>query len=252
MEFVTSETANVISMPLGVTSIDDPKSTKRTGSRTLSKAVSLHLEGKRESAAKMLTKAIDGGEHDSASVFGPGTHSIRDARFRAAAASTYAQLVALEPLHRTAHFNLAVCHGNLKNWKAPADAFRRAGEVDATRADALLGLGISLIHMGSPAQAMEPLDKYLRLFPEHEQALFGKAVAYNRPAGRRSGGSLPQGAGAQSAVRRGALQLGGDVPGAEGPRLGPAVCRDADRIAAGFDGGDGSAGHPGIRAMGII
>ena len=29
---------------------------------------------------------------------------------------------------------------------------------------------------------MEPLDKYLSLFPDHEQALFGKAVACSRPA----------------------------------------------------------------------
>ena len=50
-----------------------------------------------------------------------------------AAAATYAQLVELEPLHRTAHFNLAVCQGNLKNWKAAAEAFRRAADVDATR-----------------------------------------------------------------------------------------------------------------------
>src|SRR5579863_9798735 len=160
MEFLTNEPANVISMPLGVTSIDDAKSPKRVGSRTLSKAVSLHLEGKRESAAKMLTKAIDSGERD-ASLYSALGHIHYEMRDYESAATTYAQLVGLEPQHRTAHFNLAVCQGNLKNWKEAAEAFRRAAEVDATRADALLGLGISLIHTGSPAQAMEPLDKYL-------------------------------------------------------------------------------------------
>src|ERR1035438_2658412 len=108
MEFLTSEPANVISMPLGVTSIDDPKSTKRSGSRTLSKAVSLHLEGKRESAAKMLGKAIDSGEQDAAlySALGHIQYEMNDYE---SAAATYAQLAQLEPLHRTAHFNLAVC-----------------------------------------------------------------------------------------------------------------------------------------------
>ena len=48
---------------------------------------------------------------------------------------------------------------------------------DATRSDALLGLGIALIHDGRAAEAITPLDKYLSLFPEHEQALFGNAVA---------------------------------------------------------------------------
>src|SRR5205807_7627102 len=43
--------------------------------------------------------------------------------------------------------------------------------------DAMLGLGIALIHDGRAVEALHPLDKYLSLFPEHEQALFGHAVA---------------------------------------------------------------------------
>ena len=41
----------------------------------------------------------------------------------------------------------------------------------------MLGLGIALIHEARPAEALLPLEKYLSLFPDHEQALFGKAVA---------------------------------------------------------------------------
>jgi len=178
MEFITSETAAVPAIPPGVTSIDEVKNLKRTN-RTLSKAVSLHLEGKLESAAKLLSKAIDSGESEPAlySALGHIQYEMRD---YAAAAATYAQLVGLEPLHRTAHFNLAVCQGNLKNWKAAAESFRQAADADGTRADAMLGLGISLIHAGSPAQAMEPVEKYLSLFPDNEQALFGKAVALHQ------------------------------------------------------------------------
>ena len=122
------------------------------GEPHLSKAVSLHLEGKLESAAKMLSKAIEAGERDPAlySALGHIQYEMRDYE---AAAAVYAQLVELEPLHRTAYFNLGVCQGNLKNWKAAAESFRVAAEVDATRTDALLGLGISLIHTGSPAKA---------------------------------------------------------------------------------------------------
>src|SRR5207248_9856069 len=88
-----------------------------------------------------------------------------------------AQRAEAEPRHRTAHFNLGVCQGNLKEWREAADAFRRAPTMDAQRADAVLGLGIALIHDGRAAEAIQPLDKYLSLFPDHEQALFGHAVA---------------------------------------------------------------------------
>jgi len=108
-------------MPPGVTSINELKTQKRA-SRTLSKAVSLHLEGKLESAARLLSKAIEAGEHD------PGLYSALghihfEMREYEAAGMAYAQLVELEPLHRTAHFNLGVCHGHTKNWKAAAEAF---------------------------------------------------------------------------------------------------------------------------------
>src|SRR5579883_2589746 len=113
MEFMTTESSAIPSMQPGVTSIEDVKAQKRSN-KTLSKAVSLHLEGKLESAAKLLTKAIESGESDAAlySALGHIQYEMRDYD---SAAATYSQLVDLEPAHRTAHFNLAVCHGNLKN-----------------------------------------------------------------------------------------------------------------------------------------
>ena len=66
-------------MPAAVTSIDEVKQLKRPN-RTLSKAVSLHLEGKLESAAKMLSKAIESGERDPAlySALGHIHYEMRD------------------------------------------------------------------------------------------------------------------------------------------------------------------------------
>ena len=148
MQVVTKSTAGAKTLPAAVTSIEEAKLLKRPN-RTLSKAVSLHLEGKLESAAKMLSKAVESGERDPAlySALGHIHYEMRD---YAAAAAVYAQLVELEPLHRTAYFNLGVCQGNLKEWGAAAESFRVAAEVDATRTDALLGLGTSLIHTGQP------------------------------------------------------------------------------------------------------
>src|SRR5579872_5032789 len=100
MEFLTTETGNMPAMP-PVTSIDEVKNQKRPN-RTLSKAVSLHLEGKLESAAKLLTKAIESGERDPAlySALGHIHYELRD---YASAAAVYSQLVEIEPLHRTGH-----------------------------------------------------------------------------------------------------------------------------------------------------
>ena len=63
MEFM-SGTDHGVSLPSGVTPITDLKNQKRA-SKTLSKAVSLHLEGKLESAVRLLTKALDDGERDA-------------------------------------------------------------------------------------------------------------------------------------------------------------------------------------------
>src|SRR3974390_1995843 len=133
-------------MPPGVTPITELKHQKRV-SRTLSKAVSLHLEGKLDGAAHLLIKAIDDGEREPGlySALGHIQYEMRD--FEGAAA-TYQQLIELDAMHRTAHFNLGVCQGHLKNWKLAVQCFARAIEVDGTRADALLGLGISQINTG--------------------------------------------------------------------------------------------------------
>src|SRR5216684_1887358 len=180
MQHVTGLETDGLPLPPGVTPINDIKNQKRA-SKTLSKAVGLHLEGKLEPAARLLTKALEDGEREIGlySALGHIQYEMRD---YSAAAATYTQLAEAEPKHRTAHFNLGVCYGNLKQWREAAEAFRRASAVDATRSDALLGFGIALIHDGRAADALHPLDKYLSLFPDHEQALFGHAVALQQTA----------------------------------------------------------------------
>ena len=147
MEFM-SGTENGVSLPPGVTPITDLKNQKRAN-KTLSKAVSLHLEGKLESAARLLSKALDDGERD-AGLYSALGHIQCEMQDYQAAAGTYARLTDLDPRHRTAWFNLGVCQGHTRQWRESADAFRRAIEVDATRSDAVLGRGIALIHEGRP------------------------------------------------------------------------------------------------------
>src|ERR1035441_1975866 len=174
MEYTSGSRSENMPMPPGVTAITDR--TQKRASKTLSKAVSLHLEGKLEGAGRLLLKAIEDGERDPAlyAALGHVQYEMRDYE---AAAETYATLSDIDPKHRTASFNLGVCLGNLKQWKDAATAFQRACEADSTRPESILGLGITLIHDGRPAEALAPLDKYLSLHPDHEQALFGQAVA---------------------------------------------------------------------------
>src|SRR5262249_39986755 len=148
---------------------------QKRANRTLSKAVSLHLEGKLEIAASLLSKAIDEGEREPG-IFSALGHIQYEMRDFSGASATYSRLIDLDARHRTAWFNLGVCEGHLKNWKSAVESFRKAVEIDAARADALLGLGIALIHNGRAAEALGFIEKYLQQFPDHEQALFGKAV----------------------------------------------------------------------------
>jgi len=108
MEFLTREQqATLVGMPTEISPADDLTHNRRSA-RTLSKAVSLHVQGKLEGAARLLQREIDGGNHDAAlySALANIQYELRDF---VAASSNYAKLAELEPSHRTAHFNLAVC-----------------------------------------------------------------------------------------------------------------------------------------------
>src|SRR3954463_16386854 len=99
-------------LPPRGTPIRELKQQKRV-SRTLSKAVSLHLEGKLESAAHLLSKAIDDGEKEPG-LFSALGHIQYEMRDYEGATSTYAQLIDIDAKHRTAWFNLGVCQGHQK------------------------------------------------------------------------------------------------------------------------------------------
>src|SRR5215831_3110148 len=76
-------------------------------SKSLSKAVSLHLEGKLDDALRELRRTIEGGERHPALLAALG-HVQYELQDYAAAVKSYAQLLELEPAHRTGYFNMAV------------------------------------------------------------------------------------------------------------------------------------------------
>src|SRR5664280_2139426 len=140
MEYVSGNQTNGMPLPPGVTAITDIKAQKRA-TRTLSKAVSLHLEGKLEGAGRLLSKAIEDGERDIGLYAALG-HIQYEMHDFAAAARTYATLSEIDPKHRNASFNLGVCHGNLKQWGEAAAAFRAASDAGAPRPETMLGLSV--------------------------------------------------------------------------------------------------------------
>src|SRR5208283_875740 len=125
------EPGDVPSLPPRVTLINR-LSPQRRADRTLSNAVSLHLEGNLEGAAGMLSRAIESGQRDPAlySALGQIHYEMRDYE---SAAAIYEQLAELVPLNRTAQFNLGVCRGNLQCWQSAVESFRKAAAADATR-----------------------------------------------------------------------------------------------------------------------
>ena len=84
MQLVTGNESDGMHIPSGVTPISatpiNSVKNQQRASKTLSKAVSLHLEGKLDNAARLLTKAIDGGEKDPAlfSALGHIQYEMRD------------------------------------------------------------------------------------------------------------------------------------------------------------------------------
>ena len=151
-------------------------------SKSLSKAVSLHLEGKLDDAMRELHRTIEAGERHPALYSALG-HVQYEVKNYAEAVNSYAQLLDLEPAHRTGHFNLAVSLGKLARWAEAATSFEKALEIDPRRTEAYLGLGTCLVHLKRPEEALDAFNCFVFKYPDHEEALFGKAVALQQ-AGR--------------------------------------------------------------------
>ncbi len=142
----------------------------------LVKAIVLHMEGKLEEAIKELQRAIKAGEK-SADVYAALGHlQFEVGRFDQAAES-YALVVEREPLHRTCHYNLAVCLEKIGRHKDALSSFEKAVEIDSVRPEFGIGVGVALLHLRRFAEAAKAFDACLETHPGDGVALFGKAFA---------------------------------------------------------------------------
>ena len=131
-------------------SIDDPGKKKRPASTTaLARAVSLATEGRLEDAIKELEQAAQKGENPVEIHTGLGHLRFEQQKWPDAA-SAYAKVAQLEPQHRTAHYNLALCLERQGKFEDAVKEFDAALSIDPKRWQAQLAKGLCLLQLGKP------------------------------------------------------------------------------------------------------
>ena len=143
---------------------------------SLVKAIVLHMEGKIEEAIKELERGVKGGEKTLDVYAGLGHLQFEAGRFDAAA-DAYREVLGREPLHKTCHYNLAVCLEKTGRYKEALASFEKGFEINSGRIEIGIGVGVSLLHLRRFAEAATAFETCLKAHPDDETALFGKAFA---------------------------------------------------------------------------
>lgn len=90
----------------------------------------------------------------------------------------------LDPKNAGAEYVLGELDRQAGDLSGAIEHFSRASNLDASLANAFLGLGMVLIANGNAAGAIPPLEKYVKLEPANPGGHYQLALAYNR-VGRR-------------------------------------------------------------------
>jgi len=91
----------------------------------------------------------------------------------------------IDPSNAGANFVLGELARQTENWPAAIEYFSKATKLDASFADAYLGLGRSLLGANKAAEAIAPLEMAAKLQPDNPVVHFNLATAYRR-AGRKA------------------------------------------------------------------
>lgn len=155
--------------------LSEPKKPPKP-SPILVKAIMLHMEGKIEEAIKELQRGVKAGEKSLDVFAGLGHLQFETGRFDAAA-DAYRQVLEREPLHKTCHYNLAVCLEKTGRHKDALASFEKAFEINSGRVEIGIGVGVSLLHLRRFAEAVTAFETCLKTHPADETGVFGKAFA---------------------------------------------------------------------------
>ena len=125
---------------------------------SLSRAVSLHMEGKLKEALDEINRVLEAGD-ETPELFSAKAQIQFELELFDDASMSYAKVLSVNPKHPAANFNMAICHDRLGRWQEAAEFFEKAAQLDPGRTDARLGLGISLLHLDKAPAAAENFDR---------------------------------------------------------------------------------------------
>ena len=96
----------------------------------------------------------------------------------------FEQELKIDPSNAAAEYILGELSSQAQNWDEAIQHFSRASQLNAGFAEALLGLGSSYASAGKFAEAIAPLESYVKLQPGNPAGHYQLAIAYSR-SGRK-------------------------------------------------------------------
>jgi len=132
----------------------DATSEKRpVQSQALVKALALNMDGKTEQALREIREAIDGGEKLPELIWTRAHLEFQLGQFENAL-EDYQTVLATQPNHKAATYNVALCLEKLQRHEEAGAAFRKAVELDANLSEARLGVAVSELHCNHLGEAL--------------------------------------------------------------------------------------------------
>ena len=124
-----------------------------------------------------------------------------DSGSTAEARAEFQKELELDPRHSASEFILGELDRKAGRWDDAARHFTRASQLDAEFAEAYLGLGITLASASKFADAVKPLETYVKMQPGDPAGHYQLAIAYGR-TGNREGAMREAAAQKEAAAKR--------------------------------------------------
>lgn len=92
----------------------------------------------------------------------------------------FAEELTIDPNNAGAEYVLGELASHAQHWDEAIEHFSRATKIDASFADASLGLGMAYAAVGKYPEAIPPLEAYVKQQPGNPAGHYQLAIAYNR------------------------------------------------------------------------